>query len=85
MFENCTTLSQLNAERVRLSQSHDIVEVNNAYNAKRTKILSSRVNYNKLTPVFVTVEPLIKYSGIPVAGRSTEPNTIKLTQKGFLF
>ena len=85
MFEGCTTLSQLNAERVRLSQTENLVDVNNAYNAKRTEILSARLNFNKLTPVFVTIEEAVKYSGIPVAGRSSKNNTIELTPSGFMF
>lgn len=85
MFEACETLSQLNAERVRLSQTENIVEVNNAYNARRIEILSARLNFNKLTPVFVTIEEAVKYSGIPIAGRSSEVNTIELTPSGFLF
>ena len=85
MFENCMNLSQLNAERVRLSQTENIVEVNNAYNARRSEILSARSNFTKLSPVFVTVDEAVKYSGIPIAGRSSKPNTIELTPAGFKF
>lgn len=85
MFSHCTTLGQLNAERTRLSMMMPLIEVNNAYNARRLEILRARKNFLELTPVFVTVEEPVRYAGIPIAGRAQVPNTIILTQKGFLY
>lgn len=86
MFEHCETLSQLNSERIRLSQTHSLVEVNNAYNVRRAEILQAKqTEFIKLTPVFVTLPQPVKYMGIPIAGRAQKPNTISLTPKGFLY
>lgn len=85
MFENCTSLSELNAERIKLSSNVDLVELNNAYNAARTKIINSRNHYVKLTPIFPKLEPVTKYCGVPVVGRSTKEGFLMMTEKGFLF
>lgn len=85
MFENCTSLSELNAERIKLSSSTNIVELNNAYNEARAKIINSRNHYVKLNPILPKLEPVTKYCGVPVVGRSTEEGFIMLTEKGFLF
>lgn len=85
MFEECKTLQELNMRRIQLSQEEDLVTVNNEYNKRRTEILSARVSYTKVTPVFVSVKAPVKYSRIPIAGRSNELNTIKLTPEGFLY
>lgn len=85
MFKDCESLRQLNAKRAELSLTVDLPTLNAAYNQRRTEILNSRATYMKLTPVYVTVEPPVKYSGIPIAGRSNRANTIELTATGFLF
>lgn len=85
MFDDCTTLQELNVRRIQLSQTNDITEVNNAYNKRRVEILQSRVNFTKVNPVYVEIPTPIKYSGIPIAGRSDEVGTIKITKAGFLY
>lgn len=85
MFEDCNTLAELNAARTLAAQNNPIVEVNNAYNARRIEILNARVTYRKVTPVFVTVADPVTYCGVPVAGRCAEANVIRLTQRGFLY
>lgn len=85
MFEDCKTLAELNAARIKAVSSNDIITVNNAYNAARTRILAARNNYTKVNPVFVEIPVPMKFCGIPLAGRSQEPGVIKLTQSGFLF
>lgn len=85
MFSKCNTLAELNAERARLSLTMPLTEINAAYNLRRNEILSSRVDYIKLTPIIVTPEQPVKYAGIPIAGRSNKKNTIELTKEGFLF
>lgn len=85
MFEKCSTLAELNAARIQAASTENIIEVNNAYNARRAEILQSRSNFTRITPVFVTIEPPVKYCAIPLAGQSQQPGVIKLTPTGFLF
>lgn len=84
MFENCATLSQLNAERIQLGNSVDLVTLNNAYNKRRQEIVASRKNTIVLTPVVVKPRAVQQYVGVPVIGKSTKPFTIELTSQGFL-
>lgn len=49
MFENCTTLEQLNAKRRELVQSGTpVTEVNAAYNKARQQLMSAKPTYRKV-------------------------------------
>ena len=85
MFENCDTLAALNAERVRLSATMDLAELNNAYKKHREEIQQQRANYTRVKFYKCVANPVVKYCGVPVCGRSDTPGVIKLTQEGFLF
>lgn len=86
MFENCNTLAELTAERIRLAATEDIVAVNNAYNARRIDILQSKSNFTRVEfTKLAEYPPQDKVCGIPIAGNSPKPATITLTESGFLF
>lgn len=85
-FDGCTTLAELNARRISLTKSVDLVELNNEYNTFRQRILQSRVNY-AVIPFIQIAEPVIneqKFCAIPVKGKNTEVGVIALTKEGFL-
>lgn len=85
MFETCTNLSELNAERIRLTtEGVPLVEVNNAYNEKRQKILTSRKPYVELRKLVPKAYTTKQYSGMPIAGKSDKVGSLILTSKGFL-
>lgn len=82
MFEDCKTLAELNQARVQAVRDHDVVEVNNAYNLQRKKILESRRNY-----VQVTFNPIPVIEHTPIAfftykGPASKAGAIELRQDG---
>lgn len=82
MFEECTTLAELNQARVRAASGGNIVEVNNAYNTQRRKILMSRQNFTQLS--FKTA-PTVKQQAIavlPYKGRSSRRGVIEIKRDG---
>lgn len=87
MFENCNSLADLNAERVKLSSQPgcDLVSINNAYNQKRKDIIAGHKPYLTLEPVVVSAREVVQMAGIPVVGRSTVPGVIEMTNAGFLY
>ena len=87
MFESCETLADLNAERAKmcLAENVNIVQLNNEYNSARLRIISERNQFIKLTPIYPSYEPAQQFSGIPIAGRSTDLNCIQLTPQGFYY
>ena len=86
MFKDCNTLAELNAKRIQAtSEGTDLVEINNAYNARRCEILSKRKPFVVLKPISVEPREVSQYCGVPVAGRSKEVGCISLTAKGFLY
>ena len=87
MFESCETLADLKAERAKiwLAENVDIVKLNNEYNLARSRIISERNQFIKLTPIYPSFEPVQQFSGIPIAGRSTDLNCIQLTPQGFYY
>lgn len=86
MFEQCKTLAELNAARIKeTSNGTSLVEVNNAYNQRRQEILMVKKNYVKLEPIHVKAREVNKYCGVPVAGRSNKAGCIELTKSGFLY
>lgn len=85
MFSHCNSLAELNAERIKLSKTIPIVELNNAYNARRQEVLNSSTSFKRVHPVTVIADNAIKYAGIPIAGRSHKPGCIILTEGGFLY
>lgn len=85
MFEECTTLVELNIARSKLSVSEDsIVEVNNAYNKRRKEILSKPKAFSQVTLTPICIDELTTYVGIPYAGTSPKAGTIIMNEKGFL-
>ena len=85
MFEECTTLAQLNAARAQAVQSENQVEVNNAYNKRRKEIIATHAVYTQLTPIEARVSDMPVMSCVPLAGRSKERGCIALTDRGFLY
>lgn len=85
MFRHCNTLAELNAERIKLSKTIPIVELNNAYNARRNEVLNSTASYKRVMPTILTPKVPVQYAGVPVAGRSDKPGSIILTEGGFLY
>ena len=85
MFEECTTLAQLNAARVQAIQSANQVEVNNAYNKRRAEIIATKTVYTQLTPIEAHKVEMPVMSCVPLIGRSKERGCIALTEKGFLY
>lgn len=83
MFDECTSLAELNAARTRAVQGGaDVVAVNNAYNERRKEILASRVNYFKLKEMVIAAEPAQTTMGLPIRGSSGTPGVIKITMEG---
>lgn len=88
MFENCNTLRDLNAARVKAVSvdKMDVTEVNNAYNARRQQILESATHADFK---IITFHPLVfeagpKYSSLPIVGTATKLGCIELNAEGFL-
>lgn len=82
MFEDCTTLAELNQARVQAVKVHPVVEVNNAYNAQRKRILESRRNFTK-----VEFKELPKFEHLPIAvfnyrGPASKSGVIEIRQDG---
>ena len=82
MFEDCVTLAQLNQARVVAAGEYDIVEVNNAYNQQRQKILRSRPIFTPMTMKKVpTIEQQMTVSLI-YKGTSSRPGVIEIKSDG---
>lgn len=83
MFDSCESLADLNAERIQLLQKDgaDPLEINNAYNARKMKILSNSNNANKyiqLNPIILTPTVPEQYMGVPYIGDPTKEGRISL-------
>lgn len=86
MFENCKTLAELNAERIKAtSNGEDLIAVNNDYNKRRQEILNTHKPFVELTPIHVEPREVKKYCGVPVCGRTSVKGCIQLTATGFLY
>lgn len=87
MFEECKTLMELNAARIKTAalSAIDLMHVNNSYNLRREEILNAKKPYVELQPIIVKARPVQQYCGIPVAGRSTVEGCIQLTPAGFFY
>ena len=54
MFDDCTSLAELNAARIKaVNSGKDLITVNNAYNKRRQEIMSQRNDFKKLQPIFI--------------------------------
>ena len=84
MFEKCTTLRELNAARVEeAAKGTNIVEVNNAYNARKKELMNSSVNYTRVETIPVNIETESQYlASLVYKGPSTKPGTIEITPQG---
>ncbi len=85
MFEDCNSLGELNAKRIQLAATGNLVDVNNAYNKRRQELVAARNQFKKISPIFVQPRPVQQIMGIPIAGRSKELNTTQLSAEGFLY
>ena len=86
MFEECTSLAELNAARIQATTGDcDLVSINNAYNKRRQEILTAKKPFMELSPIIVQPREVIKYCGVPVIGRSEQFGVIQLTESGFLY
>lgn len=87
MFENCKTLAELNAARIKAynEPDADIMAINNAYNEARITLMANtttkckRVKFRKLV-----IEPGVKYCALPIAGISQTLGQVQLTAEGFM-
>ncbi len=84
MFDNCETLAELNAARIKaVSSGEDVTMVNNAYNARRYLILNKRKPFTVVTfkPV-PTVQPSV-YKTLPIEGDTPELGVLIYGKSGF--
>lgn len=84
MFSNCNTLKELNIARVqKCSDGVPIVEVNNAYNARKKEIMAGNVHYTKVPYVKLPVNPSADYlATLLYKGPSSDKGVIKITPEG---
>lgn len=87
MFKDCNDLTELNRKKIEAVQSGgDLVAINNAYNARRQELLKqSKPNIVELPVTHVRAKEVVSVCGIPIAGRSTKPNTIIITKAGIYY
>ena len=85
MFENCGSLAELNAARIKaVSDGTPLVDVNNAYNARRHEILTSVRTYKTIQFTRIEKPKVQRIATLPIAGLSQEKGTISFTERGFL-
>ena len=86
MFDNCTTLLDLNKARLDAIRDDrdNLAEINKEYQRVRKLIVEAQPKYMKLKArrPNVTQNPLVV--GIPYAGPCDEELTLKYTKKGFV-
>lgn len=82
MFEECSTLAELNQARVQAARGHSIVDVNNAYNAQRKRILELRRNFLQLTFKQAPVEERSPYCSFNYRGPASKVGVIEVRQDG---
>lgn len=84
MFNNCNTLAELNAARIKaVSSGIDITEVNNSYNARRFEILNQRKSFTLIQFKPVPKPEPVLYKTLPIAGSSPDMGVILYTPDGF--
>lgn len=83
MFEQCLTLAELNAARIKATTTTSVTEVNNAYNKRRTEILNLFTGYKKLQliPLEIPITDLLSF--LPYQGPASVPGHIEWTSTGF--
>jgi hypothetical protein len=85
MFENCTTIKELNKRRAELAGSADVLRLNKEYAAAKRRILAANPVSVKV-PVFGAEEPPPPVMGFcPIAGKSGSPGKIVITAEGAYF
>jgi len=82
MFEECSTLAELNQARVQAAREHSIVDVNNAYNAQRKRILETRRNFLQLTFKQVQKEKQTPCCMFNYRGPASKAGAIEIRQDG---
>lgn len=86
MFEECGTLAELNAARIKAaSEGVDLITINNEYNCKRQAILNGKKKFKEIYPIKVKPREVTQYCGVPIAGRAEVPGCIVMTENGFLY
>lgn len=84
MFKECNTLAELNAARIKaVSSGIDIMEVNNAYNARRFEILNQRKSFTMIQFKPVPNPEPVQYKTLPIAGLSPELGVLMYKEEGF--
>lgn len=86
MFKHLNTLKELNAARVQEASKPDadIIQINNAYNEARQRIISNKKPFKTLTTSTVSAREVSLKRSIPIEGYSNVVGTIILGAKGFL-
>lgn len=82
MFEDCKTLAELNQARAQAVTQHPIVEVNNAYNVQRQKILKARKTYVECTFKKVPVYEQVPTAVLVYKGVSSKAGVIEIRTDG---
>lgn len=87
LFEQCESLSELNARRAQVASNGEIsvIVINNAYNRRRAELINTQQNYKKVTPIPLQIESRDPVSSLPLGGYSTKKNTISITSGGIMF
>lgn len=85
MFETCSTLSDLNEERQRLTRSGaPLMEVNAAYNKAKRRLLEDTPSYRKI-PTYTGVADCVgMFTPFPFLKGRGAPNEIVITPEGVL-
>ncbi len=83
MFEDCNSLAELNAARVKASTCHDVMEVNAAYNKRRAEILGASLPYKRVASTAIVRQTPQLMSHLPYVGTSSCPGHIEWTENGF--
>lgn len=83
MFENCTTIMELNQERTRLrSQGYSIMEINGAYNRARRNLMGRSSAYKQIDIQRYSPEQLPPYSPAAYLGNAKNSMTLRVEPNG---
>lgn len=86
MFDECTTLVQLNARRRELiSQGVPVAEVNAEYNRAKRVLMDTKPAFRR--PPTFSGEPTESkmYTPYPMLGAEVPKNVLRITDKGIYF
>lgn len=85
MFENCSTLLDLNKARIEaVREDRSKLEIiNREYQDRRKQLVAATPKYVQLKPMRPQVENRQPIMGIPYAGASEKELTLTYTKRGF--